>query len=1209
MKFRKAVSIILALALFLSNFVLPTVNVAAETGNITIHYYNENNWDEPYIYYYTDTKSPAAWPGAEMKSEGDGWYTYEVCGYDEVKVIFSDKGANQIPGQNQTGYTVTGDKWFAGGLWYDDKPVGITVHFHNYNNWENVNIYYYSGEFENAVWSGVPMRSDGDGWYTYDIYGYDEAKVLFNNGRGTQIPGVMEEGFSVSDEMWYRNGVWTNERPEEIMLYFYKPDDWSAPNVYYYLNENDTGSAWPGEAMKKAYGGWYTYTITKYSSARVLFNDGKNQVPPQNQPGFNATGIMWYKDGVFCDVDSDTDKDGLTDSMEMLTGTDINNSDTDGDGLPDGYEVFTLDKNPLKIDTDDNGIMDGQEDDDNDGLVNLKEYQIGTDPEKTDSDNDGLSDGEEVNTYNTSPLEKDTDGDTLSDSDDIALGFSPLLRDTDENGVVDGDEPVEQTLSNDRFEDSLSTDNYAIPVSLEVVAKGNINSNTSISEYNGYLRGEEREYVGKPIEIEGSGFETGKLTFSLSADYTIKDYKSPDGISTNGLLICYNDGKDTIPLETDYDFENRTISADISSPGIYFVFDFMQWAQSLGIEPVKTAQAKMQAFSSKNSTSIAKVDIKGQVDIVFAIDTTGSMGTAIKNVQSNIIEFVNELDEAGIKPSFALVDFRDITCDGQNYTHVVKNSDSNWFADAETFKSKVSSLSVGGGGDAPETPIDALEMSRRLDMRKTSQKFIILVTDAESKVNNNYGITSMEQMAGLLKDDNINVSVISNTSYRGHYKTLFETTGGIFADIYGDFKSELLLIADKIDKETNNGYWAALNGLLPKLIKLDEKPSATGTADTDKDSLPDREELADITPAKIVDVNSYYCILLKPFLDKIGYEYPYLEVYDYYSDPTMKDSDGDGLYDGEPRMANGKKAAPKDPYPLSYNGPKGIWDAHINNMSTETVPSKYSKDSSGMELLEKLPDEVADFIVPLIVKLDSPMVDCEPVLRTIALFLKRFSNAEWQEAVGAYILNFIEDEYGMAYHSQPETWQRKFGYNKFYDDVFRVGSYMATSEAIEFNSDGDIYALWFWKGDYWNLHSGAEIGMYKYTNTGASTNMRLYDAVDFELPMTLSLYYYSDYSIKNVFNWAPDAWQWWITGFNTSEEFENPGDRLMVSVGKIDFSKGARGNTKSSAESKRLFNNLKETVEKSNKKDIKKCFVFDEENYSAWIVFDKEAER
>ena len=36
--------------------------------------------------------------------------------------------------------------------------------------------------------------------------------------------------------------------------------------------------------------------ITKYSSAKVLFNSGSNQIPPQNQPGFDVKGIVWYKE-------------------------------------------------------------------------------------------------------------------------------------------------------------------------------------------------------------------------------------------------------------------------------------------------------------------------------------------------------------------------------------------------------------------------------------------------------------------------------------------------------------------------------------------------------------------------------------------------------------------------------------------------------------------------------------------------------------------------------------------------------------------------------------------------------------------------------------------------------------------------------------------------------------------------------------------------
>ena len=59
-----------------------------------------------------------------------------------------------------------------------------------------------------------------------------------------------------------------------------------------------------------------------------MFNDGTNQIPAQNQPCLDATGIMWYKNGVWCNSESDTDSDELLDYMELVLGTNINNADT-----------------------------------------------------------------------------------------------------------------------------------------------------------------------------------------------------------------------------------------------------------------------------------------------------------------------------------------------------------------------------------------------------------------------------------------------------------------------------------------------------------------------------------------------------------------------------------------------------------------------------------------------------------------------------------------------------------------------------------------------------------------------------------------------------------------------------------------------------------------------------------------------------------------
>ncbi|MHA1360686.1 MAG: transglutaminase-like domain-containing protein, partial [Candidatus Helarchaeota archaeon] len=87
------------------------------------------------------------------------------------------------------------------------------------------------------------------------------------------------------------------------------------------------------------------------------------------------------------------------------------NPDSDADGLLDGVEVigwpitvngetYTAHSNPLKIDTD------------NDGLTDLYEMEHHFDPEKPDTDGDGRGDFEQSG----STTEVDTDGDGLNDN-------------------------------------------------------------------------------------------------------------------------------------------------------------------------------------------------------------------------------------------------------------------------------------------------------------------------------------------------------------------------------------------------------------------------------------------------------------------------------------------------------------------------------------------------------------------------------------------------------------------------------------------------------------------------------------------------------------------------------------------------------------------------------------------------------------------------
>lgn len=110
--------------------------------------------------------------------------------------------------------------------------------------------------------------------------------------------------------------------------------------------------------------------------------------------------------------------------------------DTDGDGLTD-YTELEISNSNLQ-DTDHDGILDGDEDIDQDGLTNMEEQKLGTNLGIADTDGDGIKDGAEVNKHETNPLNSDADGDHLDDGTEIELKLDPFNPDVDGDGIPDG---------------------------------------------------------------------------------------------------------------------------------------------------------------------------------------------------------------------------------------------------------------------------------------------------------------------------------------------------------------------------------------------------------------------------------------------------------------------------------------------------------------------------------------------------------------------------------------------------------------------------------------------------------------------------------------------------------------------------------------------------------------------------------------------------
>lgn len=193
-------------------------------------------------------------------------------------------------------------------------------------------------------------------------------------------------------------------------------------------------------------------------------------------------------------------------------------------------------------------------------------------------------------------------------------------------------------------------------------------------------------------------------------------------------------------------------------------------------------------------------------------------------------------------------------------------------------------------GDIPESAVDALEMARNLDFRPTANKYIILVTDANYKEENNYEIESMEEEIKLLSDCDITTSVVSKMSYEETYKSLYESKKGIFADIDGDFSNNLLSIADVIGEKTADGEWVILKHGY-RFVKLE------ADGNSDDDGLSDIEELGE---KEEIEITSQIQFLLKAQDPESNYDInTKIIVYNAKSDPTKTDTDGDGISDAE----------------------------------------------------------------------------------------------------------------------------------------------------------------------------------------------------------------------------------------------------------------------------------------------------------------------
>ncbi|MCL1925237.1 MAG: Hsp70 family protein [Defluviitaleaceae bacterium] len=178
---------------------------------------------------------------------------------------------------------------------------------------------------------------------------------------------------------------------------------------------------------------------------------------------------------------------------------------------------------------------------------------------------------------------------------------------------------------------------------------------------------------------------------------------------------------------------------------------------------------------------------KMAVNIVFIIDTTGSMDSYINAVKDRAIAFANIIKEKGISYKLGLIGFGDLY--EKEKPSIYKPTE-----DVEKFRNWVQKIPRTYGGDIPESSLEAVETA--LTLTSQAENIFILITDAPPHVPTKNG-KSPEDIKKLLEEKNVTtyVAAAHDDRSKAAYSVI---ANGKYYNLHEDFLDILDVIAISI---------------------------------------------------------------------------------------------------------------------------------------------------------------------------------------------------------------------------------------------------------------------------------------------------------------------------------------------------------------------------------------------------------------------------
>lgn len=173
---------------------------------------------------------------------------------------------------------------------------------------------------------------------------------------------------------------------------------------------------------------------------------------------------------------------------------------------------------------------------------------------------------------------------------------------------------------------------------------------------------------------------------------------------------------------------------------------------------------------------------KSRIDMVFIIDSSGSMRSDINDVRSEINKFTQQLANQGLDYRLGLVSYE-------------KYPDSySMTSNVETFRNNLRSIDVDGG---TENGLDAIvEALDEYIFYDNAIKYFVLIGDEE--IYSRGDRYSEQEVKNLLKSNDIILTSVGESRNEKQFQDIANATGGLYLELGTGFSTNLQTIFDQI---------------------------------------------------------------------------------------------------------------------------------------------------------------------------------------------------------------------------------------------------------------------------------------------------------------------------------------------------------------------------------------------------------------------------